>query len=165
MSYIPLFELLPEVAEKETRSLTLLVDNPFGLPPDEYGLVELYCGDKNCDCQRVFFNVVSKNRKTTVATVSFGWESKDFYALWMSRGKIKTYDELDKDDQLAVNDLYGFRLNQLSEQSELAPKILKMVEDLLKADEDYYERILRHYKIFRAKIDRKDKRKEYRKRF
>jgi len=165
MSYIPLFKLLPEVAEKATRSLTLLVGNPFDLPPDEYGLIELYCGDRNCDCRRVFFNVVSKNRKTTVATANFGWESKDFYASWISRGRIKTYNELDKDDQLAVDDLCGFHLNLFSEQSELAPKILKMIEDLLEADEDYYERILRHYKIFRAKIDGKDKRKEYRKRF
>ena len=166
MSYIPLLKLLPEMAEKETRSIKLLTGNPFDLPPDEYGLIELYCGDKNCDCRRVIFNVVSRNRQRAVATVSFGWESMDFYASWVSRGKIKTYDKLDKDDQLAVDDLYGLNLNLLSEQSELAPKILKVIEKLLEVDDEYYERILRHYKLFRAKIDDgKDKRKEYRKRF
>jgi hypothetical protein len=51
----------------------------FGLPADDYGLLELYCNDDNCDCQRVMFNVLSRKQEKSVAVVAFGWETATFY--------------------------------------------------------------------------------------
>ncbi len=37
------------------------INNPW-LPDDDYGFLEAYCNDENCDCRRVFFNVISRKR-------------------------------------------------------------------------------------------------------
>ena len=42
MSYEPFFERFGELARKETRSVSLRAGNQFGLPADDYGLLELY---------------------------------------------------------------------------------------------------------------------------
>lgn len=49
MSYIQLYELLPDVAMRETRTITAFETNAFDMPSCEYGLVEMYCNDENCD--------------------------------------------------------------------------------------------------------------------
>lgn len=52
MPYEPFYERFKEIAMRETRSIT--IRNSPDLPDDEYGFLELYCNDENCDCQRVF---------------------------------------------------------------------------------------------------------------
>ncbi len=55
MLYQSFHDYYPEVAEKETRCLTL--HNDPELPSGTYGFIESYCNDPNCDCRRVFLNV------------------------------------------------------------------------------------------------------------
>ena len=50
MFYAPLHDLLPEVARRETCSVTIKND-PF-LPDGEYGLL-------GCDCRRVMFTLLT----------------------------------------------------------------------------------------------------------
>ena len=78
MAYVQLYELLPDVARQETRTITAFEPNEFGVPPGEYGLVEMYCDDEDCDCQRVFLTIVSSITKKPVAVITFGWESQQF---------------------------------------------------------------------------------------
>ena len=52
MPYEPFYERFKEIAMKETRSIT--IHNNPGLPDDDYGFLEAYCNDENCDCQRFF---------------------------------------------------------------------------------------------------------------
>ena len=52
MSYDLFVERFPELGWKETRSATVFPMNAYGLPVDEYGLIEAYCSDKDCDCKR-----------------------------------------------------------------------------------------------------------------
>jgi len=153
MSYVPMYELLPEVAMKETRTITVFPGNEFGAPPGNYGLLEMYCNDKGCDCRRVFITVVSSVTKDTVAVITFGWENKDFYSKWFSMGRVKKYSELSEFERHAVNDLYGTHLSVTSNQSTIAPAVLRMVTDCALRDTSYVERLKQHYMLFRAKVD------------
>lgn len=147
MSYEPFVERFGELAWKETRTVTLRAGNEFGLPADEYGLLELFCNDENCDCRRVMFDVVSRKRRKTVAVVAFGWESATFYQKWYGK-------EDSPESRMAVNEMTVLNLNTASEQSKLAPAILEMVRWLL-TDPTYVARIKRHYQFFKENIDPK----------
>jgi hypothetical protein len=139
MSYEPFYARFPEIARRETRTIIAL--NDPDLPEDEYGLIEAYCNEPNCDCRRVFFNVHVWRRDETVAVIAYGWESREFYARWFG-----------DDDPKILRELQGPTLNLASHQSELAPVLLKKVELVLQ-DERYIARIKRHYKMFRAAVD------------
>jgi hypothetical protein len=139
MPYEPFYERFPEIAWKETRSFTTF-GNP-DLPDDEYGLIEAYCNDQNCDCRRVFFNVASRKREQIVAVIAWGWESRDYYVRWFGR-----------DEPLIIRELMGPALNTASRQSELAPALVEAVKVIL-ADPAYVERLKRHYRMFKETVD------------
>jgi hypothetical protein len=147
MSYEPLFERFRELALQETRSVTLKAGNPYGLPADEYALLEMYCNDENCDCRRVIFDVVSRQRQKSVAVVAYGWETAMFYSKWY--GKVDSPDA-----RMAVNEMTGLNLNSASQKSELAPAILEMVRWLL-TNPVYVARIKSHYQFFKEITDPK----------
>ena len=144
MPYVYLREHLPEIAERETRTITVLEQSTTGLPPAEYSLLEMYCDERGCDCRRVFFYVVSLLKNDVKAVIAYGWESPEFYARWMR-----------DDSPEMIEELQGPVLNMGSPQSSLAPAILKIVKDIILQDCAYVERIKSHYAMFRAKIDRK----------
>lgn len=147
MPYAPFYEQFRELALKETRSFTVFDGHPE-LPADEYGLVELYCDDEGCDCQRVMFEVLSRKRNKSVAYIAYGWESADFYRHWTKSG--------DPDIALGMQEPV---LNELSPQSELAPALLTLVRDTILKDTAYVERLKRHYQLFKEKVDPKHFRK------
>ena len=144
MPYAFFHELFPEIAERETRTITMFEQSSSGLPSGDYGFIEMYCNERKCDCRRVFFYVVSKTTKKPVAVIAYGWESQKFYAKWM------------KDDSPEViAELQGPILNMGSPQSKYAPAILEIVKDIILKDSAYIDRIKTHYKMYRDKIDRK----------
>jgi hypothetical protein len=55
MPYVLLHNYFPELAGRETRSVTVPPGSPLGLPPGEYGFLETYCDEPGCDCRRVMF--------------------------------------------------------------------------------------------------------------
>lgn len=140
MAYEPFFERFPKLALKETRSITTR-DNP-GLPDDDYGFLEAYCTDENCDCRRVMFNVVSRKHNESLAVIAYGWENKAFYAKWFNGN-----------DAAIIRDLQGPILNPGSKLSELSPALLKLVQDVLLNDPAYINRLKRHYQMFKEKVD------------
>lgn len=147
MPYAPFYEQFRELALKETRSFTIVKDRPE-LPADEYGLIELYCDDENCDCQRVMFEVVSKKHNKEVAYIAFGWESINFYKKWTTSGDLDT-----------AREMKGPILNELSPQSVFAPALLEVVRDTILKDPAYIERLKLHYQMFKEKTDPKHFRK------
>lgn len=147
MPYAPFYEYFRELALKETRSFTIFDGHP-NLPADEYGLVELYCDDEGCDCQRVMFEVLSRNRNESVAFIAYGWENADFYRRWTKSGNPDV-----------AREMQGPLLNELSPQSELAPALLALVRDIVLKDVAYVERLKRHYQMFKEKVDPKHFRK------
>jgi hypothetical protein len=83
MPYVPFHNLFPEIAEKETRTVTVLRKTEDGLPPGEYAFLELFCDEPGCDCRRVFFCVISSRRRDVQCVIAYGWEDRDFYVRWM----------------------------------------------------------------------------------
>jgi hypothetical protein len=126
-----------EVAKTETRSMT--VRGQANLPDGDYGFLELYCDEVDCDCRRVMIQVVSRTTGPKVwATINFGWESADFYARWM------------RDEELA-KEVSGASLDPLNPQSEYAHVLLDAFVNLV-ADEAYIERLKRHYTLFKSSL-------------
>ena len=139
MPYESFHERFREIAEKETRTL-IAIDDP-DLPDGEYGLTEAYCNESDCDCRRVFLNVVDWRTEQVLAVIAYGWENKKFYAKWFG----------DNDPDI-IEELKGPALNSWSQQSKLAPALLQKVTYILK-DQRYLNRIKRHYEMFRATVD------------
>ena len=137
-------DLFPAIAEAETRTITVLDEPGSGLPPGSYAFCEMFCNDRDCDCRRVFFYVVSSFREGPEAVVAWGWESPDFYARW-----------LHDDDQDMIAELIGPSLNLGSPETELANGILDLIVNVLLQDDLYVERVKQHYRQFREKIDGK----------
>ena len=144
MPYAFFYNYFPEIAKRETRTITVFDSSDFGIPAGDYGFLEMFCDEPGCDCRRVFFYVQSSERNSLEAVIAYGWESLDFYARWL----------LD-DDPHIVADLKGPCLNLGSPQSEHAPALLDFLRNVLLRDKAYVERIQRHYKMFREKIDGK----------
>ena len=135
MPYAFFLKQFPEIAERETRMVTILERSSLGLPPGQYSLVEMYCDELGCDCRRVFFYVISSLKEDVEdaeAVVAYGWEDAEFYARWMKG-----------DNPDVIQQLQGPILNMSSPQSDLAPAILEMIEDVVLQDSAYVERIKR----------------------
>lgn len=153
MPYAMFHERFPKVAEGETRTLTIAPWSNVRLPPRDYTFLEMYCDEPGCDCRRVFFNVFAFPPGETVAVIAYGWESLDYYAKWLGY-----------DDPQSVRELKGPTLSFSCPQSKYAPAILALFKDFLMEDEEYMERIKRHYRMFRDAIDAKAKKARRRKR-
>ncbi len=142
MSFQSLHNILPLVAEAETRSITLISnENEFYLPAGNYLFVEMFCNEKNCDCRRVIFSVFNDNQKIALANIGYGWESVSFYKKWNR-----------SNDKKMARKMIGPLLNPMSPQSEYARKILVMFTKVLLPSTSYLARVKVHYLLFRKEI-------------
>jgi hypothetical protein len=133
-------ELCPQIALEETRTFTILKEGE--LPSGTYILAESYCNQPDCDCRRVMLTVYREETGEIEAVVAYGWESREFYRRWTSW----------EPDEREVSCLKGPMLNPMSQQSPLAPVILKFIAEVILADFDYVERLKRHYRIFKQNL-------------
>jgi len=146
MSFTALHELLPELAEEETRTITIV--KPYGsLPAGSYGIVEMYCDDKKCDCRRVFLSVVSSETFKPVAVIAYGWESLEFYSKWYHN----------ETDRRTLEELKGPILNLLSPQSKHAADALDLVKAYVLSDKTYINRLKKHYMAFKEAVENRSK--------
>jgi hypothetical protein len=143
MPFAPFHQYFAEVAEHETRSITVPPGSRLGVPAGDYGFVEMFCDEPGCDCRRVMFSVLSSARQDVEAVIAWGWEDRTFYARWLKM-----------DDPHFLKALQGPILNPGSPQTRYAGAVLQMAKDLLLTDPAYVERVKRHYAMFRARIDR-----------
>jgi len=146
MPYALFHSLFPEVAERETRTVTVVHRLGFNLPPAQYAFLEMFCDEPGCDCRRVLFSVLSSLHKDVQAVIAWGWEEKEFYVKWLG-----------DNDPIVIEELKGPALNLASSQSNLAPALLDLFRKVLFQDTPYLERVKRHYAMFREKIDGKHK--------
>ncbi len=142
MPYSLFYNYFPEIAENETRTVTVLDLSEINLPPADYSFLEMFCDEPGCDCRRVFISVVSSLNNEIQAVIAWGWEKREFYEKWMG----------DSDPHF-IDDLKGPVLNLASPQSNLAPALLDLFQNVLLKDAAYVDRIKRHYAMFRQKID------------
>ncbi len=122
MYLIPFELLFSEIARQETRSLTLIGNQ---MPPaSDYGLLESYCPDPECDCQRVILNIVSRNEQKQVATINYGFDR-------------------------SAQDAGPF-LDPLNPQSAFAGALLAVIAEHLETDRAYVLRLKAHYALVKA---------------
>lgn len=142
MSFQSLHNILPLLAEAETRSIILVSnENEFDLPAGNYSFIEMFCNEKNCDCRRVIFSVFNDNQKIALANIGYGWESESFYKKW-NRNNDKTM----------ARQMMKPSLNEMTQQSEYARKILIMFNKVLLPSTSYLARVKAHYLLFRKEI-------------
>jgi len=122
MYLIPFYVVDPDLAARETRVTTLFKLSKEGVPEGEYGLLEFYCPDPDCDCRRVMINVVEKDRPTEfLASISYGFDH-------------------DAEDA-------GPYLDPLNKQCAYADGLLRMVERVAFSDVRYLARLKHHYAL------------------
>jgi hypothetical protein len=142
MPMTPFMERFPELGARETRSVT--VTQRQDLPNGEYGFIELYCDEPGCDCRRVTIDVLRPETgwSRVWATISYGWESPDFYREWSRAGTDPV-------------EMQGPCLDPINAQSQYSPALLNLFRLLLQSS-DYVERLKRHYQMFRDAVDSGD---------
>lgn len=137
MPMIPFYTKFLDLAPKETRTIT--VQGRADLPEGEYGFIELYCDEVDCDCRRVIIDVMSPTTGPKIwATINYGWESLAFYEKWIRN----------KEDAKGCK---GPSLDPINPQTEYSPTLLRLFEYLLE-DEAYVERLKRHYYMLKGAI-------------
>ncbi len=144
MPFVLFHSRFPEIAERETRTITVLPGSDLGLPVGSYSFVEMFSNEPGCDCRRVFFYVMSSSRKSVESVVTWGWEKQSFYAKWMR--------EEDPPREI-LSAIKGPSLNLGSPQTNLAPALLRFVASVLLRDVEYVERVKRHYRMFRDQVE------------
>jgi hypothetical protein len=143
----PFHSVFRELAQREVRCVRLgpaadPVPEP-GLLADEYIYLEFYCEDLDCDCRRVFLQVIAKGQPGKVfASIAYGWEKESFYRKRMPWAP----DE-------AKGTVRG-ELDPLNEQSEFAEDFLDLFQRVV-LDEPYRLRLRRHYQLFREELARR----------
>lgn len=122
MGFIPFHRVEPELAERETHTMAVLVAQD-DLPADTYALLELHCPDPACDCRRVMLKIACKQQaeRGFLAAISYGFDREGEYA--------------------------GPFLDPLSQQSEQAEALLQVVIDSVLNDSAYVARLERHYEM------------------
>jgi hypothetical protein len=136
----PFHSVLPDLAMKEIRVAHLRGDGE--LPDGEFGFVELYCNEANCDCRRVVINVMSPATGSKVwATINYGWESLEFYEKWMQNKAL-------------AKEASGASIDTLNAQTPYSRAFLRLFQWVLE-DELYVERLKRHYALFKECIEQR----------
>jgi hypothetical protein len=145
---IPFHTVFPELAQREVRCVHVgprQGGSPTAndLPADEYPFMEFYCEDLNCDCRRVFLQVIAKGQPGKIfASIGYGWESERFY-----RRKMPWAPD-------GVRGTMRGELDPFNEQSEFAAEFLDLFQKVL-LDEPYRLRLRRHYRMFREELARR----------
>ncbi len=151
MPYTDLHVLCPALARAETRSISVLnFGSESGAPPGDYGFCEMYCDEPGCDCRRVIFRVLSRARGGTVAHIGWGWEEASYYLNWIT-----------EKDPARARQMQGPELEVLCPQSDIAPFMLNLFKEFLLPDTVYCQRIISHYRSFRAIVEQRARRRKW----
>jgi len=135
----PFMKRFPDLGAGETRSVTIM--DRDDLPNGEYGFIELYCDEPNCDCRRVMVVVLRPETGWKFwAAINYGWESIEFYQKWAA---APSWDRA----------LWaGPFLDPLNEQSTYAPALLDLFKFILQSP-GYAQRLRKHYQLCRAAVE------------
>lgn len=98
------------------------------IPKGTYAFLEYYCVEPGCDCRRVTLLVMNETMKQKAA-ISFGFDQQGPFA--------------------------GPYLDTANRQSPYAEDLLQLFVDRLNAEPDWLERLYRHYRAVREKVEEK----------
>lgn len=144
---IAFHSLLPDLAQREVRCIHVLqkpgAPPTSGLPAGEYAFVEFYCENLECDCRRVFIQVIARHQQDRVlASINYGWEDESFY-----RERMPYNPE-------APQEIVQGSLDPINAQSEHSDELLWWFRQQVQ-DELYRLRLRRHYELFREELRRR----------
>ena len=135
--------VLPELSAREVRFVRTGSGPEAlapGLPADEHAYIEFYCEDLDCDCRRVFLQVMAKNQPHQVfASINYGWEPEDFY-------RKKTPWEPD-----SASGIVRGELDPMNAQSPFSSVFLELFQRMV-LDAEYRLRLARHSRLFREAL-------------
>jgi hypothetical protein len=135
MAMVSFVSLFPEVGNKETRRVGIEpeegVEPKKDVPPDWYFFEELYCDEPGCDCRRVIVNVIASSTRQHLATINHAFEPP---------GR----------DALVTEQTF---LDPLNTQSRFAVDLMDLFLHVIRWDEAYRQRLIRHYQLFKGAID------------
>lgn len=135
MAMVPFYTRFRELASREMRSAT--IRGWEDLPDGEYGFLELYCDDSQCDCRRVLIQVIARSEPASAwATINYGWESEAFYFRRLGNAEL-------------AKECTRPTLDPLNPQSPYAPAALRLFEIVVQ-DQAYVQRLQRHYALFKG---------------
>ena len=139
---ISYFDYFPRKAKTELRTATFLgVDRDRPFPAGIYVFTEYYCGELDCDCQRllvkVLYGLTEQHRPRDVATISYSWNQ-----------------DPDSDWAAITAECPNPHLDPLHPQASFADELMDFWYDMLRRDEDYALRLQRHYHELRAALAR-----------
>ncbi len=137
---VPYYEVCPD-AEDEMR--VMAVQGHPRLPDGNYGLIDGFCADPDCDCRVIYIFVVSESRPGKLASITFGWEPLEFYRQWMGADRV--------DDHIRA--LKGPALMSMTPQTKLADALLELVALRLQ-ESRYVDLLKRHYRRFKDALRR-----------
>ena len=81
---VPFYEVCPNAGARNAGD----VRNHPHLPGGDYGLIDGFCADPDCDYRVIYIFVVSESRPGVLASITFGWEPLKFYRKWMRADKV-----------------------------------------------------------------------------
>jgi hypothetical protein len=145
MIFEPINRFYPKIAEKEVQ--LLVIEEGEELPSGMFILMPTFCTDKKCDCRRTIINVLSFTSKGApghVASISYGWESMEFYRKW----SLGLSEEM-------LRDFKGPALDFAQQQSKFAPLFLKKISDTTLKNNAYIKLLKRNYVYIKRKIGMK----------
>ena len=140
---VPFFTRCLEIAVRETRVVTLPHDHQ-GIPRGSYVFHEFYCDDLTCDCRRVTIVITraeDEELRERLATISYGWESPEFYRKWSG-----------EDDPDYYHALARAELAPMSEHTNYSQALLALFIECMSWDPALKERFPTHYRQFRAAV-------------
>lgn len=134
-------ELFSDQEALETRVFVIPPGSDTGIPEGEYGLLEMFCDNPDCNCRHVLIAVQSRRDKRAQAVVSWEWGNVGFHREWMGDGARELAEQVK-----------GPVLDTGSYAAPFAPAILNIVCEILARDTEYVRRIKRHYLEFKIAI-------------
>jgi hypothetical protein len=93
-----------------TKWQLTIMGNPKRRINGTYDVIDFYCIDPSCDCQKVTLSIVKNN--SIKASVSYGWKSAAFYRNWgvdqemadlLTQGFLDPYAPQSKDAEAIFN--------------------------------------------------------------
>jgi hypothetical protein len=100
-----------------------------------YDVIDFYCSDVDCDCQKVTVMIFDSNQNRR-ATIAYGWEAPSFYREWGT------------DPVTSFWLAHGF-LDPHEAQSEQAPQFLEVFLEKMK-NPHFKQRFRNRYNLFKA---------------
>lgn len=125
----PFHEFFPEVAENENRCFWS--DAREAKSREPFQIIEFYCSDPKCDCNRVVLAVADRNdmESGTMLSVGFAFDRKDPDA--------------------------GPYIDPLNPITKEGRELYPIIENMLNADLEYIARLKRHYDLVKTKVKSK----------